>query len=126
MEPLVFLIAITITFGTPVILVTVILYYRMRKTRLLHETIAKLVEKGQPIPEALLSPKAAQQRKPSDLRTGVILIAVGLGLSIFFYALTDRSDANVWAIGVIPLLIGLGYVVAWKLEAKKQNDAPAK
>lgn len=114
------------TFCTPIILVAMILFYRMRKTRLLHETIAKLVEKGQPIPEALLSPKSAQQSKSSDLRTGIILIAVGLGLSIFFYALTDRNDANVWAIGIIPLMIGVGYVVAWKLEPEKRNDAPAK
>ena len=117
---------IIFTFGTPVILVAVILFYRMRKTRLLHETIARLVEKGQPIPEALLSPRSAPQKKLSDLRTGIILIAVGLGLSIFFYAITDRSDANVWAIGIIPLLIGVGYVVAWKLEPEKQNDASAK
>jgi hypothetical protein len=117
---------IIFTFGTPVILVAVILYYRMRKTRLLHETIAKLVEKGLPIPEALLSPESAPRRKRSDLRTGIILIAVGLGLTIFFYAVTGWVDGNGWAIGIIPLLIGLGYVVAWKLEPTNRNDAPAK
>ena len=122
---LAFIFGVIFTFGTPVILVALILFYRLRRTRLLHQTIMALVEKGQPIPEALLSPEP--KRKRSDLRTGIILIAVGLGLALFFFAsqgFVGLGDA--WGVGIIPLFIGIGFVIAWKLEPGSRDDATPK
>ena len=107
-------ISLLVVFGTPVVIVLLVLIYRFRKNRQLHQTIALMLEKGAPIPPELIAP---EKQRPSDLRRGIILIAVGLGIVVFFLAQKDEA----WGIGAIPLLIGAGYLIAWKLEQKKQT-----
>jgi hypothetical protein len=80
------------------------------------------VEKGQPVPEALLNPPP-HVRKRSDMRRGVVLVMIGAGLMIFLAAVNE-GEGGAWAVGVIPFLIGLGYLFVWKLEGK--GDAQAK
>ena len=52
----------------------------------------------------------------SDLRKGVILLAVGLGLS--FYSMI--SDGDPTAIGLVCLFLGVGYLRAVVLQSPKQ------
>jgi len=75
--PLVGIVFLTI-FGAPVLIVGLILYFGFSKSRALHKTVRMMVEKGQPVPEALLAPPPPAQRKRSDLRRGVVLTMVGL------------------------------------------------
>jgi Domain of unknown function (DUF6249) len=109
-------------FGTPILIVAVILYFSFSKTRALHRTVRMMVEKGQPVPEALLNPPPAQRQR-SDMRRGVVLAMVGLGLMLFFAAVNDW-EGGAWSIGLIPFLIGAGYLLVWKLEGKKDNVPP--
>jgi hypothetical protein len=109
-------------FGTPIFIVAVILYFSFSKTRALHRTVRLMVEKGQPVPEALLNPPPAQRQR-SDMRRGVVLAMVGLGLMLFFAAVNDW-EGGAWSIGLIPFLIGAGYLLVWKLEGKKDNVPP--
>jgi hypothetical protein len=120
--PIVTIIFLTI-FGTPILIVAVILYFSFSKTRALHRTVRLMVEKGQPVPEALLNPPPAQRQR-SDMRRGVVLAMVGLGLMLFFAAVNDW-EGGAWSIGLIPFLIGAGYLLVWKLEGKKDNVPPA-
>ncbi len=119
--PIVTIVFLTI-FGTPILIVAVILYFSFSKTRALHRTVRMMVEKGQPVPEALLNPPPAQRQR-SDLRRGVVLAMVGLGLMLFFAAVNDW-EGGAWSIGLIPFLIGAGYLLVWKLEGKKDNVPP--
>jgi len=48
---------------------------------------------------------------------------VGLGAMIFFGAVNDW-EGGVWSLGLIPFLIGLGYLMVWKLEGKKDVPPP--
>ena len=80
-----------------------------------------MVEKGQPVPEALLNPPPAQRQR-SDMRRGVVLAMVGLGLMLFFGAVNDW-EGGAWSIGLIPFLIGAGYLLVWKLEGKEGQCA---
>lgn len=114
------IVAITMltVFGAPVLIVAVIMLINYAKSRSLHRTVQTMVEKGQPVPAALLAPPAVP-RPRSDLRRGVILVMVGLGLSVFF-AMTDWGGSS-WSLGAIPFLIGIGYLIVWKLEKKKDN-----
>jgi len=82
-----------------------------------------LAEKGQPIPPALLAPPTPAVRQRSDMRRGVVLCMVGLGLMLFFGAV-NAWEGGSWAIGVIPFVIGLGYLLVWKLEGEKKNEIP--
>jgi hypothetical protein len=110
-------------FGAPVLIVAVILYFGFSKSRMQHRTIRMLAEKGQPIPPALLAPPAPAIRQRSDMRRGVVLTMVGIGAIIFFGAVNDW-EGGAWSLGLIPFLIGVGYLLVWKLEGKKDISSP--
>ena len=120
--PLVGIVFLTI-FGAPILIVAVIMYFGFSKNRMMHRTIRLMVEKGQPVPPALLAPPAPAQRQRSDMRRGVVLAMIGLGLMIFLAAMNDW-EGGAWSIGLIPFLIGAGYLLVWKLEGKKDNAPP--
>ena len=98
--PIVAIVFMTI-FGAPVLIVAVIMYFGFSKNRMMHRTIRMMVEKGQPIPPALLAPPTPAIRQRSDMRRGVVLCMVGLGLMLFFGAVNEWEGGS-WAIGVIP------------------------
>ena len=104
--------AMAIVLGVlmPVSLVGIILWYKARRNQLLHETALKLAEKGQPVPPELF----ADQREPySNLRRGVVLVMLGLGICLALYLVGMRF----WAFGIIPMFMGVGYLIVWKLES---------
>lgn len=104
-------------FATPVMIVGLIMYFSMSKSRAMHRTVRMMVEKGQEVPAALLNPPPAVRQR-SDMRRGVVLVMIGVGLMIFFGATSDW-DGGAWALGIIPFLIGCGYLLVWKLEEAK-------
>ena len=118
------IVAITMltVFGAPVLIVGLILYFSFSKSRALHRTVRMMVEKGQPVPAALLNPPPALRQR-SDLRRGIVLTMVGLGLMVFFGAVNDW-EGGAWTLGLIPFLIGAGYLLVWKLDTKKDNPPP--
>jgi len=122
-------------FLTPIILLVGIIWYKLRKTRLQNEAVLKLAERGvmpsaqavdavmagtppaQAVPPAIAAavPQAVATRRRavwSDLRKGVLLVAVGLALVL--YSITDAGEAN-W-LGLVLLFVGAGYVALWWLE----------
>ena len=110
-------------FGAPVLIVAFIMYFGFSKSRMQHRTIRMLAEKGQPIPAELLAPPIPAVRQRSDMRRGIVLVMVGIALMICFGAWNDW-EGGAWAIGVIPFVIGLGYLLVWKLEGAKKNEIP--
>jgi hypothetical protein len=120
--PIVAITMLTI-FGAPVLIVAFIMYFGFSKSRMQHRTIRMLAEKGQPIPAELLAPPTPQVRQRSDMRRGIVLVMVGIALMICFGAWNDW-EGGAWAIGVIPFVIGIGYLLVWKLEGSKKNEIP--
>ena len=110
-------------FGAPVAIVVMIGIFSIIATRMRQRTIRMMVEKGQPVPAELLAPATRSIRRRSDVRRGVVWAMVGLGMMIFFGAVNDW-EGGVWSLGLIPLLIGLGYLLVWKLEGKKDIPPP--
>ena len=110
-------------FGAPVLIVAVILYFGFSRSRMQHRTIRMLAEKGQPIPPALLAPPTPAVRQRSDIRRGVVLTMIGIGLMVWLGAINDW-EGGAWSLGLIPFLIGLGYLIVWKLEGKKDVSPP--
>jgi hypothetical protein len=121
--PIVFITFLAI-FGTPVMIVGLIMYFSFSKSRALHRTVRMMVEKGQPVPEALLNPPPVIRQR-SDLRRGVVLLMVGLGLTVFFGAVNDW-ESGVWSLGIIPFLIGAGYILVWRLDVHRGDGAQVK
>jgi hypothetical protein len=110
-------------FGAPVLIVIMIGMFTLLVSRMRQRTIRMMVEKGQPIPAELLAPAARSVRRRSDVRRGVIWAMVGLGAMIFFGAVNDW-EGGAWSLGLIPFLIGLGYLLVWKLEGKNNVPPP--
>ena len=100
-------ISVVASFCVPVMLVAIILYYKHRRNVLNHETIARLLEKGLPVPAQLLDPP----RPHSGLRGGLVLLALGVALAFYFW---DRGMP--WSIGLIPGLMGAALLIAWRIE----------
>jgi len=48
---------------------------------------------------------------------------VGLGIMIFFAAVNDW-EGGAWSLGIIPFLVGVGYLLVWKLDARKREASP--
>ena len=63
--PIVFIVFLAI-FGTPIMIVGLIMYFSFSKSRALHRTVRMMVEKGQPVPEASAESAA---RDPSTFRS---------------------------------------------------------
>ena len=93
-EAVITIIGIVVTFGLPLVLVAVILFYKHRRQRMIHETIARLAERGLPVPPELLNPP---RRGHSGLRGGMVLIGLGIGLGVFMHEMQGS-----WSIGLIP------------------------
>ena len=110
---LVAIVAMVASFGLPLALVALVLYYKHRKLRMNHETITRLAEKGLPIPPELMEPP---RRGNAGLRAGLVLVALGIALSFFF-----AGWGPGWSIGLIPGLMGVALLVAWKIESKSRN-----
>ena len=108
------IVATVASMGVPVLIVGMVLWYKSRRTRLMHETAVRLAEKGQAVPPELF---LGREQPYSDLRRGVVLMAAGIALCI---ALNQLGVA--WTIGLIPLFMGLGYVLVWKLESRGPRD----
>ena len=111
-------------FGAPVLIVITIGIFAVLMSRMRQRTVRMMVEKGQPVPAELLAPATRAVRRRSDVRRGVIWAMIGLGAMIFFGAVNDW-EGGIWSLGLIPFLIGLGYLIVWKLETKKDNPPSA-
>lgn len=106
------ILGIAASFGLPLALVALVLHYRHARDRMTHETIAKLAEKGLPVPPELIDPP---RRAQAGLRAGLVLVALGVALAVFFQDLGPG-----WSIGLIPGLMGLALLVAWKIENRSR------
>jgi hypothetical protein len=103
------------SFAMIVGIVALVVNFRFKRTRMVQETIRAMVEKGTPIPPELLLPPEPRRRPRSDLRSGLGWVGIGIGLLIFL----SGQEGRYWALGLIPLFIGMAYLVAWKVESKK-------
>ena len=120
--PLVGIVFLSI-FGAPVLIVILIGLFALLVSRSRQRTIRMLVEKGQPVPAELLAPATRTGRQRSDVRRGVVWTMVGVGLIVWLGAVNDW-EGGAWSFGLIPFLIGLGYLIIWKLENKKDIPPP--
>jgi hypothetical protein len=113
---LVSIMGMLVTFGLPVLLVAIILYYKHRRQRMAHDTIVRLAEKGLPIPQELLEPPEPRRHSDAGLRGGLVLVALGIALAIFL-----GEVHGPWSIGFIPGLMGVALLIAWKIETRAKG-----
>jgi hypothetical protein len=144
---LVFL-TVLFVFLVPLLIIVLLIWYKIRKNRMANETMLKLAERGVVPPTAAMDAVASGHAAPvaeaaastppgvpayeharalhrraiwSDLRKGVILSGIGLGLSA--YSMFDDGRPN--GIGLIFLFVGLGYCLLWYFEDRPRGNTPA-
>jgi hypothetical protein len=93
-------------------------YLKSQERQKMAETLRAAIERGQPLPPEMINVLTADVKPPSspqrDLRRGVILVAVALGLVVLGLVLgVDEPDATYPLIGsaAIPGFIGLALIV---------------
>ncbi len=127
-----------VVFLTPILIIALVIWYKMRKNRMLNETMIKLAEKGVVPPaealEAVAGGRVSALREGpstaplyeharairkgiawSDLRKGIFAGAVGLGF--VFYSMRDDGSPN--GVVLVLLFVGLGYIVLWYFEDRR-------
>jgi hypothetical protein len=138
---LVFLVVLLV-FLVPLLIIVLLVWYKLRKNRLANETMLKLAERGAVAPNVAMDAVAAgttpavvaaaagpstpayeqarllhRRAVWSDLRKGVILTAIGFGLSA--YSMFDDGSPN--GLGLVLLFVGLGYCLLWFFEDRTRE-----
>ncbi len=92
-------------------------WLKSRERREMQATLRAAIDKGQPLPAEIIDAMTKNVKVAptslSDLRAGVIWLAVGLGIAAFGYMVGfEDSDAfqPLVGIGSIPAIIGLAYI----------------
>lgn len=106
----------------PIVAIVAGVRQKMARDAHMHETVRALAEKGQSVPPELLAAFLGHEQPSrwtalSNLRGGVINVAVGLGLMLMFFMI--QPDGWLWSIGAVPLALGLGLLLLWRIESTR-------
>ena len=117
MQDLIPLVAVSMPFIMVIAIVVVPAILKSRERREMQTTLRAAIDKGQPMPpeviDALTRNVKVAPTSLSDIRTGIIWLAVGLGIAGFGFMI-GFEDADAFhpmlAIAAIPTVIGLAYI----------------
>ncbi|MCC6196667.1 MAG: hypothetical protein IT518_19610 [Burkholderiales bacterium] len=104
-----------IVFLTPILIIALVVWYKMRKARMQNEATLKLAEKG------IAPPEMRKHAAWSDLRKGVLFGGVGLALTVYGFL----DDGQPGWLALILLFVGIGYVVLWHFEDRQMAASVA-
>jgi predicted PurR-regulated permease PerM len=122
MEGIVALSIPIVLFVSIAAVVALLLYFRFRRAAELQKTARAAIEHGQPLsPEFLDKLSESLETRISDLRRGVIAIAIGIGLATFGLLLGGGEDTRqaMLAMGAMPIIIGVAYLGLWKFSPRE-------
>ena len=108
-----------VVFGSFVLLMAIPYYFGMRKTKSMHALINSLIEKGHDIPRELIFPAKRKTSFRNDFQKGIILITLGLSISLVL--LFVKVQDNYWTIGLIPVFVGVGFMISHKFGVSNNN-----
>jgi hypothetical protein len=103
----------------PVAVVAIVFYTIHRRNLMTHETLRAMIDKGIPLtPDVVASIKpqiGVSERSRRDLRSGIILTSIGVGLLMF-----------VGKPGYIVLFLGVAFLVLSVVDRQKAPELPPK
>lgn len=110
--------AIVLIFGTPVMIVAMVLYASHRKRRLARDMASQFLASGQPVPPEVWRGLARDRSPRDNLRNGMVMLALGLGVFLCFWLIGSMAAAY---LGLIPLFIGIALLLIWMLEKSEKR-----
>lgn len=119
-----FVIPLILCFA-PVLAVLVVFFFRHQQTKARYQTLMYLADKGVDLPVPLLTePRLAF----CERRRGITLVSIGFGVMMMFAVLPlEFNDghrlAELWGLGLLPLITGLGYLLSWWLNRRDAEHA---
>jgi hypothetical protein len=116
-------------FGAIAAAVIAPFYFRSKDRAKLLDTVRVAYERGQPVAPELVEAMQARQKpvRPSaetDFRSGVIWLAVGLGVAFFGWMMGYQEDDAVYPLlgmSSIPVLVGLALITLGVLGRNKAH-----
>ncbi|MEZ5559225.1 MAG: DUF6249 domain-containing protein [Pseudomonadales bacterium] len=96
-------------------------YFRHRTRLEVQSTVRTALEHGQQLtPEVLEGLSDALNSRNGDLRKGLVSIAMGIAVCVFALMI-DEPDATAPLMGLssFPFLIGIAYLVLWRLNPRR-------
>jgi hypothetical protein len=112
-----------IVFGSMTLVSFFMLYFSYRKRRDMLDTVRTAIQSGQTLPASFLEAldSKAKPSPDSDLRKAVLLIALGLSGMTVLATVAGEEAGRAWSIGLVPTLLGIGYLFLWKQSQKRQK-----
>lgn len=111
MNDLVPLLAIFMVFSTPVLCLGILMFSLHKRKQLQLEIINRLIESGQPVPEALFTGAASTAGGDPLYRRSLYLLWVG---GAAFVALFFAGGVDVAALALIPIAMGAVNYKLWQ------------
>jgi hypothetical protein len=101
----------------PVLITALVLRYRRARAEMRYRFLLQLAEAGAALPATLPGEAAPQD---NDRRRALVLLAGGVGLALMLVALPiefprGHPVAQLWGLGILPVMLGLGYLCNWHL-----------
>jgi hypothetical protein len=103
-----------------------------QKRRIKSEERMAMLARGVPLAEIEKMLGAGDEKPPvkdplrslgNARRTGIVLVSVGVGLTLFFitlsYILQERDVLAGAAVGIIPLAVGIGFFIDYNLQKRE-------
>jgi hypothetical protein len=93
-------------------------YLKSKERREMQATMRAAIERGQEVPQDMIEAMTRNVKVAptalSDIRTGVVWIAIGAGIAVFGFMLSyEEADAfhPLMGIAAIPVIIGVTFVI---------------
>jgi len=99
-----------------ILIILIVQYFRYKKKKELYQLMTKFIESGKEVPIELIKEPKKQR---SDLRRGLIFLSLGIAITIG--AALATMD-KLYFIGIIPLLLGIAYILSHFLIKNKDAN----
>lgn len=110
-----------VLFATVPFIVWAVSHYRYKARVKSSDVMQAMVNKGDTLtPEIIQSLGVKPQNRHGDLKTGLILVAIGLATLLFGGAIPEEEAHRVFAgFAMFPLLVGFAFIGFWFFLGRK-------
>jgi len=111
-------------FLSIVLIVWAVIHYRFKSKLNSADVVKTMISNEVEVtPEIIKSVGFVPKRTHGDLRSGMILIAIGIAFIFFGGAIPDEEGQAVFgAISMFPILIGIALLIFWYAVSRKELD----